>query len=223
MPSLPLFPLGTVLLPGAPLPLVIFEPRYVALLADLNRSAPPGERAFGVVAIRKGHEVGPVAATELHEIGCEAVIEQVTGDKPPFHLIARGRRRFRVIAREPDAGTEYLTGSIDWIDDLRPSPHKPGLPDLTWLAADVLALHRKLLKLLGAEDRQVDPPGLDDLAYRVAERTALDVVDRQRILEGPTAGDRLITLRRILRREVAIVGQVRAVPGRIDPGSFSPN
>ena len=35
MPHLPLFPLGTVLCPGAPLPLRIFEPRYVAMLADL--------------------------------------------------------------------------------------------------------------------------------------------------------------------------------------------
>jgi Lon protease-like protein len=223
MPSLPLFPLGTVLLPGAPLPLVIFEPRYVALLADLNRTAPPGQRAFGVVAIRKGHEVGPDAARELHDIGCEAVIEQVTGDKPPFHLIARGRRRFRVIGRDTEAATEYLTGRIDWIDGLRPSPPAAPDPDVTRVAAQVLALHRKLLKLLNAQDRQVDPPSIDDLAYRIVERTALDVADRQRILEGETAADRLHALRGILRREAAIVGQVRAVPGRIDPGSFSPN
>lgn len=223
MPSLPLFPLGTVLLPGAALPLMIFEPRYIALLADLNRTAPPGERAFGVVAIRKGHEVGDDAATELHEIGCEAVIEQVTGDKPPFHLIARGRRRFRLIGRDPDAGTDYLTGRIDWIDTLRP-PHSTATdPEVARIAAQVLALHRKLLKLLNAEDRQVDPPSIDDLAYRIVERTALDVADRQRILEGQTAGDRLHALRGILRREAAIVAQVRAVPGRIDPGSFSPN
>ncbi len=222
MPSLPLFPLGTVLLPGAHLPLVIFEPRYVALLADLNRTTPPGERAFGVVAIRKGHEVGDAAATELHDIGCEAVVEQVTGDKPPFHLIARGRRRFRLIGRDPEAGTDYLTGRIDWIDDLRPSREAMG-PDVARVAAQVLALHGKLLKLLNAAERQVDPPGLEDLAYRVVERTALDVADRQRVLEGETAGDRLRVLRGILRREVGIVREVRAVPGRIDPGSFSPN
>jgi uncharacterized protein len=223
MPSLPLFPLGTVLLPGATLPLVIFEPRYIALLADLNRTAPPGERAFGVVAIRKGQEVGPDSARELHDIGCEAVIEQVTGDQPPLHLIARGRRRFRVIGRDVEAGTEYLTGRIDWIDSLRPSSRSAQDADQARLAAQVIELHGKLLTMLGAHDRLVDPSDIDGLAYRVVERTALEVSDRQRVLEGLTAGDRLRILRKILRRELAIVGQVKAVPGRIDPGPFSPN
>ncbi|CCH75361.1 Peptidase S16, lon-like (fragment) [Nostocoides australiense Ben110] len=51
MPSLPLFPLATVAVPGGELPLVIFEPRYRALLADVL-ALPETERIFGVVAIR---------------------------------------------------------------------------------------------------------------------------------------------------------------------------
>ena len=38
MPSLPLFPLGTPLLPGARLPLQLFEPRYLVLARDPRRA-----------------------------------------------------------------------------------------------------------------------------------------------------------------------------------------
>lgn len=223
MPLLPIFPLGTVLLPGAQLPLMVFEPRYVALLADLNTSAPPGQRAFGVVAIRKGVEVGEGAATELFDIGCEAVIEQQTGTEPPFHVIARGRRRFRVTGRDESAGTPYLTGRVTWMD---PVAHRPGtapVENVSGLAAKVRATHTQLLAALGATTRALGEVDSDELAYRVVERSALELADRQAVLEGRTARDRLLTLLTILRRELALVTQVRAVPGRIDPGTFSPN
>src|SRR5438270_10838595 len=51
---LPMFPLGTVLLPFAHLPLHIFEPRYRALVKDCLA----GDGEFGVVLIERGHEVG---------------------------------------------------------------------------------------------------------------------------------------------------------------------
>jgi Lon protease-like protein len=223
MPSLPLFPLGTVLLPGAQLPLMVFEPRYVALLADLNRSAPPGERAFGVVAIRKGVEVGEGAATELFDVGCEAVIEQVTGTEPPFHVIAQGRRRFRVTGRDESAGTPYLTGRITWMDPIARRPGSTPLDDVSALGDKVRSLHTQLLAALGATTRALGDVDRDELAYRVVERSALELADRQAVLEGRTERDRLQRLLKILRRELALVTQVRAVPGRIDPGGFSPN
>ena len=49
-----MFPLGTVLLPFAHLPLHIFEPRYRALVKDCLA----GDGEFGVVLIERGHEVG---------------------------------------------------------------------------------------------------------------------------------------------------------------------
>ncbi len=49
MPLLPLFPLGTIAVPGGVVPLQVFEPRYVRLLADLGR-LPEKDRLFGVVA-----------------------------------------------------------------------------------------------------------------------------------------------------------------------------
>jgi Lon protease-like protein len=60
--ELPLFPLNTVLFPGGPLPLRIFEPRYVDMVKRCLRDQAP----FGVVLIREGQEVGPA---EFHDIG----------------------------------------------------------------------------------------------------------------------------------------------------------
>ena len=53
--NLPLFPLSTVLMPGAPLPLHIFEPRYRQLTVDLVTGAVPGKQ-FGVIAVREGFD-----------------------------------------------------------------------------------------------------------------------------------------------------------------------
>lgn len=52
---LPMFPLGTPLVPGSLLPLQIFEPRYQQMISDVLESSEP---EFGVVLIERGHEVG---------------------------------------------------------------------------------------------------------------------------------------------------------------------
>src|ERR1700761_6197653 len=73
---LPLFPLSTVLFPGMRLPLHIFEERYRLLAAHL--AARPEPRRFGVIAIRKGREVGADGITALHEVGCVTTVRQIT-------------------------------------------------------------------------------------------------------------------------------------------------
>ena len=111
---LPLFPLGTVLFPGMPLPLNIFEPRY----RDCGRPAAPpaGERAFGVIAIREGWEVGDVAVHSAHRVGCEAVVEEIT-ERPDgrYDLEAVGGRRFRMDGI--DDSSSYLTGEVTFLDE----------------------------------------------------------------------------------------------------------
>ena len=52
--TLPMFPLGSVLVPTALLPLHVFEQRYRAMVADVLG----GDNEFGVVLIDRGHEVG---------------------------------------------------------------------------------------------------------------------------------------------------------------------
>ena len=52
--ALPMFPLGTAVLPWAGVPLHVFEPRYRALVHDVLA----GDRTFGTVLIERGSEVG---------------------------------------------------------------------------------------------------------------------------------------------------------------------
>ena len=53
--ELPLFPLSSVLLPHMPLPLRIFEDRYLVMLARVLQEEPS---EFGQVLIERGQESG---------------------------------------------------------------------------------------------------------------------------------------------------------------------
>jgi Lon protease-like protein len=116
MARVPLFPLGTVLVPGASLPLQIFEPRYIVLLSDLLNAMDVPE--FGVVAIRQGHEVGAGSVHDLHDVGCLARVTQAAslGDGR-YLVVSTGVRRFHLDALEPEAGTAYPTGEVTVLEE----------------------------------------------------------------------------------------------------------
>src|SRR5262245_34585722 len=99
---LALFPLHTVLLPGAPLGLRVFETRYLDLIRECGRKG----RGFGVCMILKGEEVGAPASAAA--FGTEAVIEDFgQGDDGLLTLRVRGTRRFHVErARVRDNGLQ---------------------------------------------------------------------------------------------------------------------
>ncbi len=89
--EIPLFPLHTVLFPGGPLALRIFEPRYLDMISRCLRD----ESGFGVALIRQGREVGEAAQT--HDIGTLARITY--WESRPDGLLGitiRGERRFRI-------------------------------------------------------------------------------------------------------------------------------
>ncbi|HEX2706028.1 MAG TPA: LON peptidase substrate-binding domain-containing protein [Candidatus Lustribacter sp.] len=215
MPSLPIFPLGTVLLPGAPLPLQLFEPRYLTMLQELM-ALPEQSRVFGVVALRRGHEVGPEAALDLHEVGCAARVEAVAAVPSPggprYHILAVGTRRFRLEQIDPRAQTPYLTGRVTWLGE-------PEGPDgaAAALAVRVAAEHAAYRRVLGAEPVALpEDPGA--LAYRVADSTVLALAERQRVLAAPDTAARLRLVGHLLRRERTLVEQFRAVPQTPDLG-----
>ena len=90
--ELAMFPLGSVLFPGMPLPLRVFEPRYVAML-----SAVLGEAAqeFGVVLIERGSEVG--GGDVRFDVGTVAHIVTVEVTEGAIELLATGTARFEVV------------------------------------------------------------------------------------------------------------------------------
>ncbi len=118
---LPMFPLGSVLLPGAVLPLHIFEPRYRELVRDCLEAP---EHEFGVTLIARGSEVG--GGDQRLEVGTVARMLQVAEmDDGRFAVVCVGTRRIRVNAWLPD--DPYPMADVDdWPD---------GWPD-GWIGAD---------------------------------------------------------------------------------------
>ncbi len=92
-----MFPLGSVLMPAMPLPLRVFEPRYLAMIDEvLDRET----LDFGVVLIERGHEVG--GGDARFGVGTMARVEQVESSDGLAALVARGSQRFRVDSWLPD-------------------------------------------------------------------------------------------------------------------------
>ncbi len=120
MPVMPMFPLGSVLLPSMPLPLRIFEPRYLKLLGDLVASEEP---EFGVVLIERGPEVG--GGEKRMNLGTIAKVTNIGTTEEFYGLESYGSTRFRVNAWLPDdpypiADIDFLPDLI-WDDNLMPS------------------------------------------------------------------------------------------------------
>jgi Lon protease-like protein len=205
---LPLFPLGTVLFPGVPLPLHIFEERYRLLVRELVDLPPEQNRHFGVVAIREGREVGADGVRALYPVGCTAELRQVEQyDDGRFDILTVGSKRFTV--HKLDTSAEYLQGDVEFLAE-RPGPAGP----LTNVVAE---LFTQYLSLLGAARRMpIDAPDLPDdallLSYLVAATLLLDIADKQRLLEAPDAAARLRAGAELLHREIRLLSILSAVP-----------
>ena len=106
-----MFPLGSVLLPAMPLPLRIFEPRYLKLLGDLMGSENP---EFGVVLIERGTEVG--GGDQRMQIGTIASVINIGTTEEFYGLESVGTQRFKVTTWLPD--DPYPVAAIEFIPDL---------------------------------------------------------------------------------------------------------
>jgi Lon protease-like protein len=114
--EIPLFPLGTVLFPGGPLPLRIFEARYIDLVRHCLRDG----TGFGVVLIREGVEAGGPALT--FDVGTYARI--VDFSQQPDGLLgihAAGERRFRILARRRERDGLNVA-DVEWLPEELPQP-----------------------------------------------------------------------------------------------------
>ena len=169
---IPLFPLHTVLFPGGPLPLRIFETRYVDMIGRCMRESSP----FGVVLIEAGEEAGEVASTAT--VGCTARVADF--DRLPDGLLGIscvGERKFLVrrVWRAPDG---LNMAEVEWLE---PEPQQALPQECARLAATV----RRALGELADVYRHV-PVDYDDAAWvgsRLAELLPITVVDKQALLE----------------------------------------
>lgn len=170
MPLLPLFPLDVVLLPGVPLPLHIFEPRYKEMIGECRVSNAP----FGVVrALKKG----------VADVGCTAEIVTVTKEYPDgrLDLIAEGRRRFEVLELKRDRA--FLQAEVLLIPD---EPDIAGHDD----RARAIQVHLEILSLAGAVQ---DLSGADEnaLSFYLAGSLPLDLDFKQKLLSMRSERERI--------------------------------
>lgn len=209
-----MFPLGSPLLPGAVLPLHVFEPRYRQLVQDCLVADEP---EFGVVMIERGSEVG--GGDQRTSWGTVARMMQVA-ETPDgrYAVVAVGTRRLRVQAWLPD--DPYPVADVDdWPDA---EPDGPGL------AERVLAVHarvRRALALaieLGDLTADPDPPISDDpllASYHLCALAPIGDADRHRLLGAAGPRARLDLLDGMLDDVEALLQfRLRDAAGGGDPG-----
>lgn len=167
---LPIFPLELVLLPGVPLPLHIFEPRYKEMIVECLAQKKP----FGVVR---------ASSEGVAEIGCTAEIMSVTKkyDDGRMDILTRGVERFEVIQVNDDR--TFLQAEITLLED---EPGKPAAATVT----QAVRLHAEIAKLAGT-----DPSGPDEfaanLSFLLAGSLPLDLDFKQNLLSTLSEAKRL--------------------------------
>jgi Lon protease-like protein len=211
--ELPLFPLHVVLFPGSAIPLHIFEPRYRAMMDRVLND----NRRFGVVAIRRGREAGGYA--ETFRIGTVAVIEQVqrTADGS-MAIIVTGHDRFALDVRLPD--DPYPLGEVTLLEEPlgeHPSKELPGAR---------AAVNKYLSVSARVHGDDVVAPALPDdvtaASFMLAGTLALDLPERQKLLEAPDTATRLRLCADMAKREAMLLEAVGPSVGR-PTDSYSPN
>jgi uncharacterized protein len=178
-----LFPLHTVLFPGGPLPLRIFETRYT----DMVRRCMREQRPFGVLMIQEGDEAGEVATTAT--VGCTARIADFhTLQDGLLGISCVGEHKFRV-SRVWRATDGLNMGEVTWL----PAEPAVTLPERYAHLAETV---RRALEDLSEHYEHVERK-FDDAAWigaRLTELLPIELVDKQALLELEDPIERLDTL-----------------------------
>jgi Lon protease-like protein len=167
---LPLFPLELVLLPGTPLPLHIFEPRYKEMIRECISTEAP----FGVV---RAFEEG------IAEVGCTAEIITVTKEYPDgrMDLICEGRKRFEVI--EVNRDRSFLQAEVLIVPD---DPEAAAQEERVKAAH----LHLEILSMAGAV-QDLSAADQNQLSFYLAGSLPLDLDFKQKLLAMRSEAQRI--------------------------------
>lgn len=189
--TVPLFPLQTVLFPGGPLPLRIFEQRYLRMVSECLKEDQP----FGVVLLAEGSEVGEGQGSSLMMTGTMArIVDWYQGADGLLGITAMGTDKFRLLSceRGPDGLNQ---GKIEII-----SPEaSQDIPEEYRRWPEILrAVIDELGKLYETADRHYDDASW--LSFRFAEILPIGIELRQQCLEMDDPVERLKFLRPLLRQ-----------------------
>jgi Lon protease-like protein len=216
MMNLPLFPLNTVLFPGMPLKLHIFEERYKLMINECIDSQQP----FGVVLIESGEEaMGPLA--QPHLIGTTAHITQV--QRLPFgrmNILAVGRDRFRINQLHQEQ--PYLSATVDLIPFVQDDSEGMRRGE-----AQLRPLLNRYLSALSEAGFQVDEAQMPSeplaLAYLSAVVLQAEAAQKQHLLESINTSQFFARLISAYRREVALLDVMLTPPIQDNQSPFSVN
>jgi len=186
-----MFPLGTALLPHAPLPLHVFEQRYRALVRDCLA----GDRRFGVALIERGSEVG--GGDVRFDVACIARIARA--DELPdgrWMLVAEGVEKVDV---------------VEWLEDapypkarVAPVEEPPWTDECDGAFGSALDSFRRVISIAGELGADIDPDVLDLTgnppvdAWLLAGRAPIGPLDRHALLSAPSPEARLRLLQQLL-------------------------
>ncbi len=189
--AMPMFPLGSVLFPGAVLPLQIFEPRYVALLDDIEAV----DNRFGVVLITRGSDVG--GDDERSTIGTVAqIVRKGVAEDGRILITAVGQERIRV--------TEWLEANPYPLASVEVIPDAMIAEGFDEALAAASAARSRLVALaieMGADGQQLqlDLPGDPHrAAWAMCSAAPIGSFDRQQLLETEDAVARLRRVEELL-------------------------
>lgn len=198
MAVLPMFPLGTVLLPSAVIPLHVFEPRYRALVHDCLAA----DHEFGIVLIARGSEVG--GEDQRTDAGTVArIVEAVEMPDGRWAIGAVGVRR--VLVRSWLRDDPYPRADVEeW-------PDAPPGPDHAAALERAVSLLRRALAL-AAEAGDDGAPATIELSddpvlagYQASAVAPLGPHDRQRLLVASSPDERLAVLEGMLDESIEVL------------------
>ena len=168
---IPLFPLDVVLLPGADLPLCIFEPRY----RQMVRRCLDDKSEFGMLlALPKG----------VVHVGCTAEIIEVVKrySDGRMDILTVGRAPFRVVKLFNE--NPLLEGEVDYLEDSE-------MPSNALVRRELIELYETCHTLIfGDYPKNVEDGTPENLSYLVAGALPVDLLWKQQILELRSEADR---------------------------------
>lgn len=185
--SIPLFPLHSVLFPGGPLALRIFEARYLDMVSRCLKE----DSGFGVVLIRDGSEVG--MAPEVYDVGTLGRISYWERRRDGLlGITITGEQRFRILEREIEPN-QLMVAEVELL------PNEPAVA----VPREHQALVNMLLRIIDelGHPYLTMPKAYDDSAWvgaRLVELLPLELVQKQRLLQLDDPLERLERIARLV-------------------------
>jgi Lon protease-like protein len=190
--EIPLFPLHPVLFPGGLLPLQVFEPRYLDMVARCMREGAP----FGVVLIRRGNDARltrDASQPQIFDVGTEARIvdfNQLSGGR--LGVVVRGGRKFRV-RRTREQPDHLLIGEVEILPDEPPVTMGEEYQELVDILRELI--RHPLIQKLGLEIAFDDARSV---GWRLAELLPIEPEIKQSLLKLQWPRERLQELSRLV-------------------------